>query len=268
MHGPLLPIYGSGAITLLFTTLPVQNNIFLVFIVSCISATILEFVTGSVMESLFKVRYWDYTRYKLNYKGHICLLASMLWGFGGVGMVFGVHRPISSLVLSIPTKIAELLAFGITFAAACDFGASFREAMDVRDILIRMSEEKDKQLKRIEKRVEVMAAVYTDSFEKGKESVEHFVQEYTQKLRDIKESGQAHASELVENGKSRAEWTKAKLELLNETQKKKLQRYISTNPDAESKHVEISEMIDALKRIAFERNKRNKAADMEKSVNK
>lgn len=81
MRGPFLPIYGSGAIMMLVVSMPFQDNIFLTYIAGCIGATALELVTGVTMEALFKVRYWDYSNQKFNYKGHICLSSTIAWGF-------------------------------------------------------------------------------------------------------------------------------------------------------------------------------------------
>lgn len=268
MHGPMLPIYGSGAITMLFTTLPVNSNMVLVFIVACISATILELCTGTAMEAIFKVRYWDYTRYKINYKGYICLKASILWGVAGVLLVFFVNRPISGMVLAIPRQIADLIAFALTFVAACDFGASFREAMDIREILMRLTEEKDKQLRRIEKRVDVMTAIYADELGKSVEHANQLRKEYMEKLqelketgankvKDIKEASQEYASEFVESGLAKTQWAKSKIELLTDAQKRRLDRFILNNPDAHSKNGEISEMIEILKEKTVDRLRKN-----------
>ena len=238
MHGPLLPIYGSGAITMLFATLPVRNNVLLVFIVSSLSATALELVTGTVMEELFKVRYWDYTRYKINYKGHICLVASTAWGVAGVITVFAINKPIEKLVLSIPASVASLVAFAITVAAACDFGASFREAMDVREIFDRLSESTERQIKRFEKRVDVMAAVYGDELRSSvSQHVEQIRQEYYEKM-----------SELKSSGAERVDWAKEKLEMLTDSQKARLVRFINTNPDAESRFGAVSDVLKTLKK--------------------
>lgn len=223
MRGPFLPIYGSGAIVILFTTLPVRNNPILVFVVSVISATILEFCTGTVMESMFKVRYWDYSRFKFNYKGYISLAASTAWGIGGTLLVFVVNRPVDALVCSLPRTVSELTAFALTVCVSCDFGASFKEAMDIRDFIIRISEEKDRQIKRLEKRVDVMAAVYGDELEKGME-----------RIGEIKVSSQ--------------EFFKDKIDSLSEAQKKLLHRFINANPDAESKLGNVSEFLATLKK--------------------
>ena len=77
LKGPLLPIYGSGAIVVLVSTIMVQNNTFLIFIIGMIAATILEYITGELMERIFHVRYWDYSDKPFNINGHICLLSSL-----------------------------------------------------------------------------------------------------------------------------------------------------------------------------------------------
>lgn len=235
MHGPMLPIYGSGAICLLFSTLPVRNSVILTYVVSLISATALEFVTGTVMEALFKVRYWDYSKDKFNYKGQICARASFAWGVGGVLLVFVLNRPFDTLVRSIPGTVAELIALLLTVIASVDYGASFREAMDVREIMIRLSEEKDRQVKRLEKRVDVMAAVYGSELNEMK-------LEAKEKIEDIKESSQEYFDR-----------TKEKLIALTDGQRVKLNRFISANPEAESKHRSVSFALNELKDYAREK---------------
>jgi uncharacterized membrane protein len=54
LSGPLLPIYGSGAIIILFVTLPVEDSLPLIFLCGTAAATALEYVTGAVMERLFQ----------------------------------------------------------------------------------------------------------------------------------------------------------------------------------------------------------------------
>ena len=77
MRGPFLPLYGSGAIMMLVVSMPFQDNILMVYAAGCVGATVLEYVTGVIMEALFKVRYWDYTKNKFNFQGHICLGTSL-----------------------------------------------------------------------------------------------------------------------------------------------------------------------------------------------
>lgn len=55
LHGPMLPIYGTGAVIILLATIPVRDSLWLVFLLGMLAATALEYVTGAAMEALFKV---------------------------------------------------------------------------------------------------------------------------------------------------------------------------------------------------------------------
>ena len=143
LQGPMLPIYGSGAVMILFATLPVKENLFLVFIFGMIGATILEYITGLVMESLFHVRYWDYSDEKFNLKGHICLKCSLVWGIFSILMIKFIHPPIEALIQGIPNEIISISIISIisiTIIIVIDFIHSFTEAMDLKDVLIKLTE--------------------------------------------------------------------------------------------------------------------------------
>ena len=152
MHGPMLPLYGSGAVSVLIITLPVRENLPLVFIMGMIGATLLEFFTGMIMESLFHVRYWDYSLLKFNIKGYICPVASLCWGVFSIMMVKVVHIPIEEVILKIPMTIADGLAFVLTVVAAVDFTQSFNEAMDMKKMLAQLDETKV-QIQKLQERI-------------------------------------------------------------------------------------------------------------------
>jgi len=94
LYGPWLPIYGFGAIIILFLTLPVRKNLIWIFLLGMTGATVLEYVTGDVMERLFHVRYWDYSKQPLNVNGHICLGVSLAWGVFSILLVHFLHSPV------------------------------------------------------------------------------------------------------------------------------------------------------------------------------
>ena len=88
-----------------------------------LSATLLELVTGAVMESLFKVKYWDYSNQKFNFKGYICLSSSIAWGFLSILLTEVIHEPIEKMVLSMPmwldiTLVAIVSVF-LCFGLCC-----------------------------------------------------------------------------------------------------------------------------------------------------
>lgn len=135
LHGPFLPIYGSGAIVILISTIAVKDIVPLVFVFGMVSSTILELCTGCCMEKLFGVRYWDYSNLPLNFKGHICFFISLAWGAFSILLVCVIHKPIEAAVLMIPKTIADIIAVVMAIYMAADFAVSINEAMDLKATL-------------------------------------------------------------------------------------------------------------------------------------
>ena len=102
---PMLPLYGTGAVMMLWVSLPVKDNLFLVYLFGVIAATILEYVTGYVMERLFKMKYWDYSNQRFQINGYICLTSSIAWGFLTILLTEVIHQPIAQAVLSFPSSL-------------------------------------------------------------------------------------------------------------------------------------------------------------------
>ena len=171
LHGPLLPIYGSGAILILFVTLPAEENLWLVWLLGMIAATALEYVTGDVMERLFKVRYWDYSKKRFNLNGHICLSSSIAWGFFSILLVRFLHPPVGRLLTSVPAFLVDPAALALTAAFTVDVVRSTQAALDLREILTRLTEENE-ELRRIAKRVEVVSAFAEDDLRRFREKTE------------------------------------------------------------------------------------------------
>ena len=143
MRGPFLPLYGSGAVIMLFVTIPVRGNVFLTFLFGAVGATILEYFTGAAMEALFKVRYWDYSNNRFNLNGHICLGTTIAWGFLTLAMVHILQTPVEAVVNAIPPRPEGIIALVVTIYIAADFSLSFKAALDIKDLLAKMTAAKE-----------------------------------------------------------------------------------------------------------------------------
>lgn len=109
MKGPVLPLYGCGAILVLFLCLPYKNSPVIVYILGFALTTILEYYTGYIMEAIFKIKYWDYSKNKFNYKGRICLSSSIFWGILVVILTYFVHGLVNRFVQHISNYIYYFL---------------------------------------------------------------------------------------------------------------------------------------------------------------
>lgn len=136
MKGPFLPIYGCGAVIILFSTIPVMSSPVLVYILSFIAATVLELATGIVMEKLFKVKYWDYSGNFMNYKGYICIKSSITWGFMGMLVTYIINEPVAKFIDSLNVWISALIVVILTVIFVFDFVKSFKAAYDMREIIM------------------------------------------------------------------------------------------------------------------------------------
>lgn len=157
LYGPLLPIYGCGAIAILFATLPVRQHLTLVFLFGMLAATILEYFTGMAMESLFKVRYWDYSNQKYNLNGYICLKCSIVWGLFSVILITLLHNPIESFVLEIKESFLTAILYPLIIITTIDIVLSFKNAFDLRSLLEELTE-LNENMKRMQRRLDVITA--------------------------------------------------------------------------------------------------------------
>ena len=82
--GPYIPIYGSCAIVMVLLLHSVKSPTIL-FLSCILIASIGEYLTSYIMEKVFHARWWDYSDYKFNLNGRICLINCL--GFGVLGFI-------------------------------------------------------------------------------------------------------------------------------------------------------------------------------------
>ena len=61
----------------------------------------LEYLTSYAMEKLFHMRWWDYSQFKLQINGRVCLLNSTLFGLACVFLCHIANPPISAWAESL-----------------------------------------------------------------------------------------------------------------------------------------------------------------------
>ena len=168
MKAPFLPLYGSGAILLLFVSKIFEHNIILTYAIGFITATFLEFFTGMVMEKIFKIKYWNYANQRFNLKGHVCLTSSIAWGFMTLLVSRIIHEPIAAFVLALPEGLKRAVVLVLTVVLTWDFAHAFRAALTMRKQLILLENaktEKAELLDEIEDKLEHIQAELTARYE-------------------------------------------------------------------------------------------------------
>lgn len=124
INGPFCTIYGMGAVSVYLILKPFDENIPVLYIGGVLVATVLEYITGWLMEKIFHTRWWDYSRKKYNIQGYICLGSSIAWGFFTL-LLFKVLHPFVSWITDLyPVYIGEIAIVVITVLYGVDFASS------------------------------------------------------------------------------------------------------------------------------------------------
>lgn len=105
IYGPFCIIYGFGMLMLIIILEPVEDNLFLYFILSTLLISFIEYFTGYYMEAIFKSRLWDYSNAPFNVNGYICLRNSILWGLLSLVIIKCIHPRINKLIRRIPENV-------------------------------------------------------------------------------------------------------------------------------------------------------------------
>ena len=147
LYGPLCPVYGFGGIVILLLPPFLYQTWIPLFFASMILCTIVEYFVSWFMEKLFHARWWDYSHYKFNIKGRVCLLNSVLFGFMGLGVIRFVYPQMLRfldwlgdfvvmvsadsigviLTIDIFLTVRKLVDFSATMEKIKTFGESLRD---------------------------------------------------------------------------------------------------------------------------------------------
>ena len=120
LHGPWLPIYGTGAVLILTILNRFRKNPALLFGMTVILCGFLEYMTSLVMElTTGGTKWWDYSGYYLNLNGRICAEGLLVFGIGGLAITYILAPIIDNLLEKVNERriIAVCSVLMIVFAA-------------------------------------------------------------------------------------------------------------------------------------------------------
>lgn len=109
--GPYCPIYGVASIFMLQFLSKYQNDVIVLFVMSVLVCSVIEYLTSYIMEKLFHARWWDYSKIPFNINGRICIPYSIIFGVLSLLLVEFINPFIVNMLITIP-KIA-LITGGI-----------------------------------------------------------------------------------------------------------------------------------------------------------
>lgn len=121
MHGPWLPVYGTGVILLIVLLGRKKVTSIRIFLGSAVMCGILEYLTSLLLERVFHAKWWDYSGEFLNFNGRTCFAAIILFGLAG-NFVIRIAAPfLNTCINKIPHKVQKILCFVLGFIFFTDY---------------------------------------------------------------------------------------------------------------------------------------------------
>lgn len=120
LNGPICPVYGVGVGSVVFLLAFKDWSIVVLYVVSAALVTLIEGVTGYLMDKLFHHKWWDYSNQPLNIGGYVCLLFSLAWGVACVVIVRVIHPVIYKGIGLIPATLGIVLVVILGIALIAD----------------------------------------------------------------------------------------------------------------------------------------------------
>lgn len=111
--GPLLPIYGFGSLIIVFFLDRFKENPILLFVITILLCSVLEYFTSYMMEKIFKTRWWDYSNKKFNLNGRICLKNMLMFGVLALFMSYLINPFVLEILDMINSSLFKVLVISL-----------------------------------------------------------------------------------------------------------------------------------------------------------
>ena len=109
LYGPVCPIYGTGVLLMILFFTPLKRNLVLFYVVAVAVMSCWEYSVAWLLETTTHVKYWDYSNFRFNLKGRICLWVALVWGILSYVVIFYIHPPIEARFNLIPLELKYAL---------------------------------------------------------------------------------------------------------------------------------------------------------------
>ena len=117
LYGPWTPIYGIGIVIVilisnyLFSHLHLSRWVetFITFIIITIVLTLLEWIGGVLIEKIFHVVFWDYSKEALSIGKYISLSKSLIWGVGSIIFIYVLKPLLEGVIKRVPVPVTVIL---------------------------------------------------------------------------------------------------------------------------------------------------------------
>lgn len=116
-YGPITGVYGFGILSLILTKKYFLNKLkchkflklIITFVTCYIILTLTELIGGIIINQLFDIDMWNYTKKQFNCGKYICLSLSLAWGLLGTIFIYYLKDFFDKFIKQIPNSLIIII---------------------------------------------------------------------------------------------------------------------------------------------------------------
>lgn len=134
LHGPYCLMSGIYSLIIIYLLNGYYNDPFVIFVFGTIISCLIEYYVSYLFEKIFKCKFWDYSGYKYNINGRICINKNILDGFLSLIIIYVFNPLLNYVIRYIDMLYLKYICICLMFIILIDFIFSFFEAKRICDI--------------------------------------------------------------------------------------------------------------------------------------
>lgn len=131
IYGPISPIYGAGAVLMIWTLGRKKRPDWKTILYGALLGGGFEYAISFLQETFLGTVSWDYTNEFLNINGRTTIPYALVWGLLALVLVKIFYPSISGIIEGLPKKFGRILTNTLIILLSIDFiiswGALFRQ---------------------------------------------------------------------------------------------------------------------------------------------
>lgn len=253
LNGPICPVYGFGALIIIFALgSEADSSVLTLFFTSAVLTCTLEYITSWLLEKLFHAKWWDYSKYRFNINGRVSLLGGLVFGLLGVLVLKVVHPFVRGIVDSLPLFWLYVISATLFCILVADVIVTVKSILTLNhkleEIQAAINLEKEKSRQRFadfREQIQERAGDLRESLQERANDVKDTLQERGVDLEELRDSLQARKDRVLERFEN-SEFNTVKIKALLSQRKFTERRLLDAFPKLQSlKHNDALESVRA-----------------------
>lgn len=140
---PFCPVYGVTAVCYSMFLAELKYDPFFLFLAGVVVSAFITVVTGIVLEQIFQRKWWDYSKYRIGFKGYITTPLLLIYGAAALAVLWAGNPMILYVVRLIPEGVGRIVLIAVFGALALDLSVALAVVWKWRRYIARMAEMTD-----------------------------------------------------------------------------------------------------------------------------